>query len=250
MKSLIPRGCDRTLERYLADIRGTIRIDRQEEVRLLEQCREGSKPARDRLLLSHMRFVAKVALHYRNGPLPVPDLISEGAFGLLRAIESYEAHRGIKFISYAVWWIRCYIVRALESKGALIRLPAHEHVRLRKMKRFQAGPGEDSLQYVRVSKSFSEGSHAAWRDAGPRLDEELASQEAAFAIRKILSGLQIQENYVIRNLYGIDQEEAENQRVVAEELGISVQRVCQIKDKALDKMRSQALSLDALMLSP
>ena len=88
-----------------------------------------------------MRFVLKVALHYRTCPVPIPDLVNEGVLGLARAIESYE-RTGIKFISYAVWSIRSYMVRAIEDKGAVIRLPANEHARLRKLKRQRkAGDG-------------------------------------------------------------------------------------------------------------
>ena len=79
-----------------------------------------------------MRFVLKVAIRYRHCPIPLPDLVSEGAMGLIRAIESFEHSRGLKFISYGVWWIKAYITRAINEQGNLIRLPANQHLRVRK----------------------------------------------------------------------------------------------------------------------
>src|SRR5690606_34825485 len=92
---------DETLKRYLEDIRKTSPIDRKDENRLFQLCREGNRAAREKLVSANMRFVLKVALQYRGCPIPLPDLVSEGAMGLIRAIESFDHSRGLKFISYA-----------------------------------------------------------------------------------------------------------------------------------------------------
>ena len=118
---------DETLKRYLEDIRKTSPIDRKDEHLLFKLCREGNRAAREKLVSANMRFVLKVALQYRGCPIPLPDLVSEGAMGLIRAIESFDHSRGLKFISYAVWWIKAYITRAITEQGSLIRLPANQH---------------------------------------------------------------------------------------------------------------------------
>ena len=97
---------DTTLKRYLEDIRRTAPLSREEEQILFQKAKEGDKIARKKLISANMRFVLKVAIQYRGCPIPLPDLVSEGAMGLVRAIESFEHTRGLKFISYGVWWIK------------------------------------------------------------------------------------------------------------------------------------------------
>ena len=123
---------DVTLKRYLDDIRKTAPLTREEEQILFQKAKEGDKIARQKLISANMRFVLKVAIQYRGCPIPLPDLVSEGAMGLVRAIESFEHTRGLKFISYGVWWIKAYITRAINEQGNLIRLPANQHLRVRK----------------------------------------------------------------------------------------------------------------------
>ena len=123
---------DTTLKRYLEDIRRTAPLSREEEQILFQKAKEGDKIARKKLISANMRFVLKVAIQYRGCPIPLPDLVSEGAMGLVRAIESFEHTRGLKFISYGVWWIKAYITRAINEQGNLIRLPANQHLRVRK----------------------------------------------------------------------------------------------------------------------
>ncbi|MBQ1824593.1 MAG: sigma-70 family RNA polymerase sigma factor, partial [Fibrobacter sp.] len=123
---------DTTLKRYLEDIRRTAPLSREEEQILFKRAKEGDRIARKKLISANMRFVLKVAIQYRGCPIPLPDLVSEGAMGLVRAIESFEYDRGLKFISYGVWWIKAYITRAINEQGNLIRLPANQHLRVRK----------------------------------------------------------------------------------------------------------------------
>ena len=111
---------DTTLKRYLEDIRRTAPLSREEEQILFQKAKEGDKIARKKLISANMRFVLKVAIQYRGCPIPLPDLVSEGAMGLVRAIESFEHTRGLKFISYGVWWIKAYITRAI----SFVRQPA------------------------------------------------------------------------------------------------------------------------------
>ena len=123
---------DISLRRYMEDIRKTTPISREEEQALFRRARRGDNMARERLVKANMRFVLKVALQYRGCPIPLPDLVSEGCLGLIRAVESFDTSRGIKFISYAVWWMKAYITKAINETGSLIRLPANQCLRVRK----------------------------------------------------------------------------------------------------------------------
>lgn len=232
---------DANLERYAADIRRLARVDETEEAALIAEARRGSLPARNRLIKAHMRFVLKVALHYRTGPVPVADLVSEGVLGLVRAIESYEP-TGIKFLSYAVWWIRSYMVRAIEDRGALIRLPANEHARLRKLRRERSAGGEEPARVRAMSLGVGPGMPEGedWADPAPLPDEVLDAERRTQTARRLLAGLPDQEDFVIRNVYGIDQEEAGTLKSIGWELGLSLERVRQIREKALVRMRRES----------
>ena len=233
---------DPSFERYAAEIRRLDRVEASEESALIAEARRGSLPARNRLIKAHMRFVLKVALHYRACPVPVADLVNEGVLGLVRAIESYE-RTNIKFISYAVWWIRSYMVRAIEDRGALIRLPANEHARLRKLKRDRKAGGGEEPGWVRAQGCMDrpgtpEGGD--WADTAPLADEILASERRTHALRTLLERLPEQETFVIRNVYGIDQEEGGTLKSIGREMGLSLERVRQIREKALVRMRKES----------
>ena len=131
------------VQKLLDDIRQTVPIARVEElghfqlIREARETKENPNAAKDELeeaearrkraceaiVSANMRFVLKVALQYRHCPIPLPDLVSEGVKGLDRAIDSFDATSGLKFISYAVWWIKAYINRALNENGCLVRRP-------------------------------------------------------------------------------------------------------------------------------
>src|SRR6267142_7084044 len=139
---------DETLKRYLEDIRKTSPIDRKDEHLLFKLCREGNRAAREKLVSANMRFVLKVALQYRGCPIPLPDLVNEGCMGLIRAVESFDSSRGIKFISYAVWWMKAFITKSINETGSMIRLPANQCLRVRKALKEQ-GHGKDLEEDVR-----------------------------------------------------------------------------------------------------
>jgi len=120
-----------SMRRYLEDIRKTSPYSRKAEQELFRLCRQGNAKARAAIISGNIRFVLKVALQYRGCPIPTSDLISEGAMGLARAIDNFDHTRGLKFISYAVWWIKAYITRVINEEGTLIRLPANQHLKIR-----------------------------------------------------------------------------------------------------------------------
>jgi RNA polymerase primary sigma factor len=241
---------EESLGRYLDDIRKTALLEAEEERGLFELYRRGSRRARERLIRSHMRFVVKVALHFRNVPMPMADLVSEGALGLIKAIDTYDPSRGVRFISYAVWWIRSHIVVALQTKGSLIRLPANQLLRITRENRSASGDRKVSeevramMELQRPQRVIEEASQRAGEGGPANPESELAAKSISAGVGAALSALPPREAYVVRNLFGIDQGEAENLKELAHELGVSSERVRQIKREALERLKKEPACLE------
>jgi RNA polymerase primary sigma factor len=123
---------------YLAEINAIPLLTREEEDTCARAAARGDKRAKERLIKANLRFVVNVAKKYQNQGLPLMDLISEGNIGLMNAIEKYDVNRGYHFISYAVWWIRQAILKAICEKSRMIRLPlnrANELVQIEKARK-------------------------------------------------------------------------------------------------------------------
>jgi RNA polymerase primary sigma factor len=248
---------DETLKRYLDDIRETSPLDREEEQLYFKALKESGDAgmgarARQKLIDSNMRFVLKVAIQYKGCPIPLPDLVSEGAMGLVRAIESFDHSRGLKFISYAVWWIKAYITRAINENGSLIRLPANQHLRVRKALKGQAKGeelGEDIRELIQLGERGVSFDSPLKSDTKTTFSEVLAdpkvvSPEAESEIvniehltKDLLNQLPERESRVIAGIFGINQEAPQTLREVGESMGISHERVRQLRDQALRRIR-------------
>lgn len=243
---------DEALKLYLEDIRKTCPLSRRDEQELFKLCRQGSSKARAKLVQANMRFVLKVALQYRGCPIPLPDLVSEGAMGLVRAIESFDHTRGLKFISYAVWWIKAYITRSINEQGSLIRLPANQHLRVRKaLKASTHGAeleddireliqlGECGISFDSPLKMDSKTSYsevlADDKAANPEAETELQAVESM--AKSLLSELPEREAMVLKGLFGINHEAPQTLREVGESLNVSHERVRQLRDQALRRIR-------------
>ncbi|HOV39001.1 MAG TPA: RNA polymerase sigma factor RpoD/SigA, partial [Spirochaetales bacterium] len=139
---------ENVLSLYLKEINKIPLLTREEEDRYARLAAQGDKDAREKLLKANLRFVVNVAKKYQNQGLPLSDLISEGNIGLINAIERYDVNKGYHFISYAVWWIRQAILKAICEKSRMIRLPlnrANELVQIEKARKLvQTSKTEDS----------------------------------------------------------------------------------------------------------
>ena len=133
---------DNVLSIYLKEINRIPLLSREEEDRYARAAAAGDKAAKDKLVTSNLRFVVNVAKRYQNQGLPLVDLVSEGNIGLINAIERYDVDKGYHFISYAVWWIRQAILKAICEKSRMIRLPlnrANELVQIDKARKTLEG---------------------------------------------------------------------------------------------------------------
>ena len=114
---------DGSLDQYFREISRYPLIDHDEEVRLAQGIRRGEEEALDKLVRSNLRFVVSVSKKYRNQGVPLPDLINEGNLGLIRAAHRFDETKGIRFVTYAVWWIRQAILQALAEQSRIFRVP-------------------------------------------------------------------------------------------------------------------------------
>ncbi|HLP42451.1 MAG TPA: RNA polymerase sigma factor RpoD/SigA [Fibrobacteria bacterium] len=244
---------DASLKRYMEDIRKTAPISREEEQALFRLARRGDAQARERLVKANMRFVLKVALQYRGCPIPLPDLVSEGSMGLIRAVESFDTSRGIKFISYAVWWMKAYITKAINETGSMIRLPANQCLRVRKALKEHAqgkeldddvrGLMQTSGRGLSFDAPLSGDSKTTFQevlrdDRAASAEDELDKNATGELVRELISELPEREAQVITGLFGMDQNAPLTLREVGMDLNISHERVRQLRDQALRRIRS------------
>jgi len=131
----IPHGERSSLQIYLQEIAKTPLLTIEEEVSLARRIRRGDKAARDHMISANLRLVVKIAMDYKDFGLPLLDLISEGNIGLVKAVERFDPRKGGKLSTYAAWWIKQSIKRALANQGKTIRLPVHLVDKISKMRR-------------------------------------------------------------------------------------------------------------------
>ncbi|HQF56850.1 MAG TPA: RNA polymerase sigma factor RpoD/SigA [Fibrobacteria bacterium] len=262
---------------YIKNIQRYPLMTRAEERAVLDQLAKGSEAAKRKLVVSNLRFVVNVAFLYRNQGLSLPELINEGNIGLVEAANRFDTTRDLKFISYAVWWIRQSITRAIAEKARVVRISAEKELVLRRFSKMnhptsQAIGGAwvtDSVELGRrmemsaeaVEKVIEMGQRHSSLDS--KLDEEgdsslidvLQDEEAVLPdahaeandemenLQAMIAELPETERKVLCMYFGIGYGEAFNLQEIGKVVGLSKERVRQIKEKALARMREQAHEL-------
>jgi RNA polymerase primary sigma factor len=143
---------------YLKEINNIPLLTRDEEDTIARAAANGNFEARNKLINSNLRFVVTVAKRYQGHGIPLADLISEGNIGLIKAVERYDADRGFHFISYAVWWIRQAILKALADQSRMIRLPVsrtNELIQIEKAKKLLAGNSSNESDIRELAQLLS-----------------------------------------------------------------------------------------------
>ena len=263
-----------SLDQYLKEISQYPLIDRAEEARLARLIRKGDEEALDKLVRSNLRFVVSVAKKYQNQGVPLSDLINEGNLGLIRAAHKFDEAKGIKFISYAVWWIRQAILQALAEQSRIVRVPLNRAGALYRIGRrsstlLQELGREPTVAEIAedldVSKEEIEStlaiSHSHLSLEAPmtpgednRLLDYLPDQlspgpeDEAFehalkaTIEESLSTLKEREAKILRLYFGLDDQDPMTLEQIGQILGITRERVRQIKEKALLRLRHASRS--------
>ena len=262
-----------SLDKYLQEIGKEDLITVEEEVELAQRIRKGDRLALEKLTKANLRFVVSVAKQYQNQGLSLPDLINEGNLGLIKAAEKFDETRGFKFISYAVWWIRQSILQALAEQSRIVRLPLNQVGSLNKSNkaysRFEQenervpSPEElaammdlpkekiiDTLRvsgrHVSVDAPFVEGEDNSLLDVlenkdSPIADEMLMDESLSREIERSLATLTERERDIIRLFFGIGCQEMTLEEI-GEKFGLTRERVRQIKEKAIRRLRHTSRS--------
>jgi RNA polymerase primary sigma factor len=251
---------------YLKEINCIPLLNREEEDSIARAAAGGSITARNKLVKSNLRFVVNVAKKYQGHGLPLSDLISEGNIGLIKAVEKYDANRGFHFISYAVWWIRQTILKALADQSRLIRLPVsrtNDLIQIEKAKKLLAGSSsseteirelaqlltmeeshiEDMLAVSRETLSL-EKSVDANKNASPlgnfivdnrydAPDQAIFKKYLKHDIEEVLSTLSSKEAEIIRCRFGLGQRKPMNFQEIGDYFDLSKERIRQIEEKAI-----------------
>ena len=262
-----------SLDKYLQEIGKEDLITVEEEVKLAQRIRKGDQKALEKLTRANLRFVVSVAKQYQNQGLSLPDLINEGNLGLIKAAEKFDETRGFKFISYAVWWIRQSILQALAEQSRIVRLPLNQVGSLNKINkafsRFEQenerrpSPEElaDSLdlpaekvadtlrvsgRHISVDAPFVEGEDNSLLDVlvnddSPIADRTLINESLSTEVERALSTLTERERDIIKLFFGINTQEMTLEEI-GEKFGLTRERVRQIKEKAIRRLRHYSRS--------
>lgn len=262
-----------SLDKYLQEIGKEDLITVEEEVELAQRIRKGDQKALEKLTRANLRFVVSVAKQYQNQGLSLPDLINEGNLGLIKAAEKFDETRGFKLISYAVWWIRQSILQALAEQSRIVRLPLNQVGSLNKINkafsRFEQenerrpSPEElaDSLdlpaekvadtlrvsgRHISVDAPFVEGEDNSLLDVlvnddSPIADRTLINESLSTEVERALSTLTERERDIIKLFFGINTQEMTLEEI-GEKFGLTRERVRQIKEKAIRRLRHSSRS--------
>ena len=249
-----------SLDKYLSEISRVELISADEEILLAQKIRKGDRAALDRLAKANLRFVVSVAKQYQNQGMQLPDLISEGNLGLIKAAKRFDEKRGFKFISYAVWWIRQAIMSSLNENARTIRLPSNiiqEHQKAKRMVVSEDDPdfvekyNKQASQYVPKTVSLSN----PINEEGDQLIDIVVNkdslnpesyleneQERKKQVKNALSILNDKERTIIEKYFGLNGVQC-NLEDLGEEFGCTKERIRQVKEKAMKKLRNESFTL-------
>ena len=250
---------------YFARIDKGELLSHQQEVHLSRRTKAGDKRARQKLIEKNLKLVVSVAKKYRGYGLPFEDLIQEGNIGLMKAVEKYDPERGFRFSTYATWWIRQAVQRAVADKGRMVRVPAHMGEKIRKLVRTQ---NQLSAEFGREATDEEVAERLRWSadevrevkevvpdpmsldrplnteegasSLGSFIEDERASDTPGEVIREAeeawlgeaVGGLPERHRHVLRRRYGLDEREPATLAEVGDELKMSRERVRQVQRQA------------------
>ncbi|MCI6808945.1 MAG: RNA polymerase sigma factor RpoD/SigA [Spirochaetia bacterium] len=262
---------DEVLGLYLKDIKNIPLLTHEEEIELAKKAQAGDKAAKNKLVNSNLRFVVNVAKKYQNHGLDLTDLISEGNIGLITAVEKFDFSKGYHFISYAVWWIRQSILKAVCEKSRGIRLPlnrANELVQIEHARKVVGNKKSEQQEYEEIASMLNmtsehvrdminisrdmvsldaevnngDNSHTSFGDFQEdtlygRPDENAIDEAMSNDIDYVLNTLRPNEAKVIRMRYGLNGHKPMSLKEVGEECELTKERIRQIEKHALVRLQ-------------
>ena len=258
-----------SLDKYLQEIAKVELITAEEEVILARRIKDGDQVALDKLTRANLRFVVSVAKQYQNQGLGLGDMISEGNLGLIKAAQRFDETRGFKFISYAVWWIRQSIMRAIAEHARLVRLPLNRISSLGKIHRayieleqkYEREPTNEELasilemsadevaynlklrnRHVSMDAPFAESEEGSLLNVMTDEDEatpedHLMRDSLRVEIGRALNTLTQREREVVVYFFGLNSQNNLTLDEIGQQLGLTRERVRHIKEKAVRRLR-------------
>ncbi len=263
-----------SLDKYLQEIGREDLITAEDEVDLAQKIKEGDQVALEKLVKANLRFVVSVSKQYQNQGLTLPDLINEGNLGLIKAAQRFDETRGFKFISYAVWWIRQSILQAIAEQARIVRLPLNQVGSLNKINKtfsrleqeFEREPSPEEIadcleiekdkvteaqkisgRHVSMDAPFRDGEDGTLLDVlsngnSPKADISLMNESLQKEIKRSLSTLTEREQDVIILFFGIGIPHPLSLEEIGEKFGLTRERVRQIKEKGIRRLRHTSRS--------
>ena len=263
-----------SLDKYLQEIGKVDIITAEEEVELAQRIKAGDQIALEKLTKANLRFVVSVAKQYQNQGLTLPDLINEGNLGLIKAAQRFDETRGFKFISYAVWWIRQSILQALAEQSRIVRLPLNKIGSINKINKTYAfleqaherAPSAEEIakeldmtindvkeslknsgRHVSMDAPLVEGEDSNLYDVlnsgeSPNPDRVLLHESLRTEIERALETLTPREADVVRLYFGLGDQHAMTLEEIGETFDLTRERVRQIKEKAIRRLKHTSRS--------
>jgi RNA polymerase primary sigma factor len=263
-----------SLDKYLQEIGKVGLITAEEEVALAQKIRAGDQQALEKLTKANLRFVVSVSKQYQNQGLSLPDLINEGNLGLIKAAQRFDETRGFKFISYAVWWIRQSILQALAEQSRIVRLPLNKIGAINKINKafsqleqtYEREPNPDEIadlleisegevkeslrnsgRHVSMDAPMVQGEDTNMYDVlryedGTTPETGLLYDSLRKEIERSISTLTMREADVIRYYFGLNGEHSLTLEEIGEKFDLTRERVRQIKEKAIRRLKHTSRS--------
>lgn len=208
------------LDVYFRDLKRCKPMTKEEEFRMFEKFHNGDRKSYEKIITSNLKFVVSIAKRYRKYGVNFADLISEGNFGLIKAVGNFDEKKGIRFISYAVWWIKAYIQEYINSviNNNIIDF--------------------EGLNYNNVDNEYEENSNIINNEFE---DEMINAQSRDTSLTELMECLEKREQEILILYFGLYGNKESTLDEIGDEMNLTKERVRQIKDKALVKMKTNAL---------
>ena len=266
-KQITNRETD-SVDKYLKDVSRYDLIDASQEIELAKQIKKGSQIAVDKLVKANLRFVISVSKQYQNMGLNFEDLISEGNIGLVKAAYKFDETKGFKFISYAVWWIRQAILKAIAEKSRVVYLPLNKINAITKInkavieleKKLGRDPNLDDIvehldikrsevedyfkyssRHISMDKPINEQGDDLYQifenSSSSKPDEGMMDDSIKHNIKSVLSTLSEREAFILEKHFGLNGESPMPLEDIAEMLNLTKERIRQIKQKSLIRIK-------------
>jgi len=252
-----------SISSYLKEVRKVDLLTPEQELELTKKVAEGDKKSLDHLVNANLRFVISVAKEYQGQGVPLPDLINEGNYGLIKAATKFDHTKGFRFISYAVWWVKQSILQSLSENSRTVRLPINITNQLSKIKKQIAQfEQENHREPTEIDMDLSVLLHPKCSSLNDKINEDgdeildliadntfnrpdedfYGDDILKNELEKTLSILNDRERDIISMYYGIDGQSMTLEQI-GDEYGLTKERIRQIKQKGLRKLRNNCVNL-------